>query len=75
MDFQIYKVQMPDGGQIEFGIDTIWDVFGSSFGGSKKGMKELEKISKDVYLYYGVTEDDIREKTKRYSALLSILSS
>jgi len=75
MDFQIYEVQVPDVGQVEFGIDTIWDVFGSSCSGNKKGMKKLEKISKDVYLYYGVSAEDIRDKTKRYSVLLTVLSS
>lgn len=75
MDFQLYEVQVPEVGRIEFGIDTMWDIFGSSYSGSKKGMKKLEKISKDVYLYYGVTEEDIRDKTKRYLTLLTVLSS
>jgi len=75
MDFRIYEIQVPDVGQVEFGIDTMWDVCGSSCSGSKKGVKKLQQISKDVYLYYGVTEEDIREKTKRYSVLLTMLSS
>ncbi len=75
MEFQVYEIQVPDVGQVEFGIDTVWDVFGNSCSGSKKGMKKLQQISKDVYLYYGVTEEDIREKTKRYSVLLTMLSS
>jgi len=75
MDFLLYEVQVPDVGRIKFGIDTMWDVCGSSYSGSKKGMKQLEKISKDVYLYYGVSAEDIRDKTKRYSVLLTVLSS
>lgn len=75
MDFQLYEVHIPEVGRIEFGIDTIWDIFGSSYSGSKKGMKELEKISKDVYLYYGVTSEDIRDKSKRYSVLLTVMSA
>lgn len=75
MDFKLYEVQVPDVGQIEFCIDTMWDIFGNSYSGSKKGMRQLKKISKDVYLYYGVTPEDIRNKTKRYSVLLTVLSS
>lgn len=75
MDFHVYEIMVPDVGRIEFGIDTKWDIFGDSYSGSKKGMKELEKISKDVHMYYGVTAEDIRDKTKRYSVLLTVLSS
>ena len=75
MDFHVYEMQIPNVGQIEFGIDMVWDIFGSSYSGSKKGMKELARISRDIHLYYGVTEEDIREKTKRYSVLLTVMSS
>lgn len=56
-------------------IDYIWDIFGVSYGGSKKAMKQLKKISQDLYIYYGVTEEDIRSKSERYSSLLATLSS
>lgn len=74
MDFHVYVIEVPNVGQIEFGIDIKWDVFGSSYSGSKKGMKQLQCISQDAYLYYGVTEEDIRDKTKRYSILVTTLS-
>jgi len=75
MDFHVYQIKVVDVGEIEFGMDTIWSVFGSSYSGSKKGMKKLHNISKDVHLYYGVTEEDIQNKTKRYSVLLTVLST
>ena len=60
---------------MEVEIDYLWDVFGISYSGSKKAMKELRKISCRLYLYYGVTEEDIKEESKRYSSLLTALAS
>lgn len=41
----------------------------------QKVMKQFEKISKDLYIYYGVSEDDIKKKTERYLSLVTALSS
>lgn len=38
-------------------------------------MKQFEKILRELYVYYGVSEKDIAEKTERYLCLLSVLSS
>ena len=56
-------------------IDFIWNIFGISYSGNKKLMRRLRNISQDLYRYYGVSEDDIREKTTRYSSLVMALSS
>ena len=45
-------------------IDYIWNIFGISYSGNKKVMKQFEKISKDLYIYYGVSEDDIKKRQK-----------
>ena len=41
--------------------------------GKKSSIKEFNKILRDVFIYYGVMQDDIIEKTKRYKNLVSIL--
>jgi len=46
-----------------------------SYSGNKAVMKKFKKISRDLYSYYGVTEEDIKNKTKRYSSLVTNLSS
>lgn len=56
-------------------IDDTFATFGISFSGSKKTTKVFQKISKDLYSYYGVSEKDIKEKTERYLSLLCVLSS
>lgn len=71
MDFHVYAADIPEAGRIQFDVDTIWNIFGC--GNSGKGMKRLEQISKDVHLYYGVTEEDIQNKSERYSALVATL--
>lgn len=74
MDFHIYEITFDDG-RMEMEIDYKWDIFGISYSGNKKVMNELRKIACDLYLYYGVTKEDIENNTKRYSALLTTLSS
>ncbi len=74
MDFHVYEIRLDDG-RMEMEIDYIWDIFGISYSGSKNVMKELRKIACDLYLYYGVTKEDIENNTKRYSSLLTTLST
>ena len=73
MDFYIYKINMGDG-RVEIEVNYDKNVFGISYSGRKKTMKQLKGVAKDLYLYYGVSEDDIRNKSERYHALLAILS-
>lgn len=73
MNFHIYEINMRDG-RVEIEVDYDKNVFGISYSGSKKSIKRMKKIAKDLYLYYGVSEEDIREKSERYHSLLAILS-
>ena len=74
MDFHLYEIRIGDD-VLEMEIDYIWNIFGISYSGDRKVMKKFEKISKDLYLYYGVSEDDIKKRTERYSSLVAVLSS
>lgn len=74
MDFHIYEIKIGDN-SLEMEVDYIWNVFGISYSGNKKVMKQLRKMAQDLYIYYGVGEDDIKEKTKRYSSLVTALST
>ena len=47
---------------------------GSASGQSKKAMKEYHRAFRDVYRYYGVTQNDIDNQTKRYDELLRTLA-
>ena len=37
-------------------------------------MKKYDRIFRDVYKYYGVTQDDIDNQTKRYEDMLRTLA-
>ena len=73
MDFHIYEISLGDG-RLEMEIDYHWNVFGISYSGSEKTMKRMKEVAKDLYLYYGVSEEDIRHKSERYHSLLATLS-
>lgn len=74
MDYHVYEICLSEG-RMSIDIDFKWDIFGCSYSGSKKEMKQLRKICREVYIYYGVTEEDIQNNTERYSSLLTTLSS
>lgn len=75
LDYHIYEVQVPNAGTIQFEIEMIWEVFGGSYSGSKKGMKRLKAVYTDVCLYYGVSKKDIETRSERYMRLLAALSA
>lgn len=74
MNFHLYEIRIGDN-SLEMGIDYIWNIFGISYSGNKKVVKRFKKISKDLYIYYGVSENDIKKKTERYLALVAELST
>lgn len=69
----VYEIRS-NGDCLEVEIDYSKETIGVSFSGSKRAMKRFRKIAKDLYAYYGVSENDISKKTERYLSLLGILS-
>ncbi len=69
MEFQMYEL-LSGKGHIRISADFKWDIFGVSYGGDRKQMKKFKRIAQDLYSYYGVTEEDIENKTERYAALV-----
>lgn len=58
MDFHIYEIACPGNGMMQIGVETVWQVLDGSCSGDKKTMKQLRKLFKKIYLYYGVTAED-----------------
>ena len=75
IDFHIYEIKWTENVRMRIGVENVWQVLDGSFSGDKKTMKQLKKLLKRVYLYYGVTAEDIKNETERYTYLLSILCS
>jgi hypothetical protein len=65
MDFHLYKIRIDDD-FLEMEIDYTWNIFGMSYSGNKAVMKKFKKISRDLYSYYGVTEEDIKSALECY---------
>lgn len=75
LDFHIYEMHFEGIGDMHFTVEKNWNVFSGGYSGKTKYMKKLAKINQDIYLYYGVTEEDIKRKSERYSILVTILAS
>ena len=75
VDFHIYAIKCPENFMMQIGVETVWQVIDGSFSGDKKTMKQLRKLFKKIYLYYGVTAEDIKNETERYKSLLGVLCS
>ena len=60
---------------MQIGVETVWQAIDGSFSGDKKTMKQLKKLFREIYLYYGVTSEDIKNETERYKSLLATLCS
>ncbi len=56
-------------------IEKRYGILSCSYSGDKKSRKALAKISRRIYLCYGVFKEDIEQKTERYQTLVAALSS
>ena len=75
IDFHIYEVKWTENDRMWIGMENVWQILDGSCSGDKKTMKQLRKLFKKVYLYYGVTAEDIKNETERYKSLLGVLCS
>lgn len=55
-------------------LEKKYNLLSSSATGKKNMMKKYNKILRDIYRFYGVTQEDIDTKSNRYKDLLFILS-
>lgn len=55
-------------------VEGRYGYIGGSASGSKQKMKKYNKIYRDVYRYYGVAQEDIDQKTKRYEEVIKVLA-
>ncbi|MDO5339420.1 MAG: hypothetical protein Q4E78_04835 [Eubacteriales bacterium] len=74
VDCHLYEIRIDDD-CLEVEVDYNRNILAISYSCSKALMKRFKEISRDLYSYYSVSEDDIKNKTERYSALVTELSS
>lgn len=57
----------------EFIFEKNYDYIGGSASGNSKDVKKYHKIFNDIYRYFGVSQSDIENRTRRYKELVSAL--
>ncbi len=67
-----YEIQT-EGGLFRLEIDDATGWIGVSYSCAGKTAKQFKRIARDIHLYYGVNEEDIRNKTERYNSLVTTL--
>ena len=72
IDFQKYEKKIGDT-EMHITMEKKYSYIGGGASG-KRTIKVFNKIYKDVYRYYGVTEEDIKNKTKRYGMVVRTLA-
>ena len=75
-DIDFYKFQKPFdevNDDIHIIIEKRFDCICGGASGSKKVIRQFQRIFKDIYRYYGVTSEDIRTKSKRYKDVVRAL--
>lgn len=74
IDYHIFEIKNGSD-KMSVYIETRFSYIGSGLEYSNKSVyTKFNKIYKDIYRYYGVTEEDIQNKTKRYNSLLTTLT-
>ena len=71
LDYYYFEKQDKDL-HMELQLEARFEYIGGSTSG--KRISKFRKTYKDVYKYYGVSEDDIKNHTKRYEDLLRQLA-
>lgn len=55
-------------------IEKRFSYIGGGVSGNKKMVKRFQRIYKDIHKFYGVTREDIENKSKRYEQLVRALT-
>lgn len=75
-EYHQYRIPFEGCGALDIVMDLTHEYLGYSYSASaKKGKKAMDGIVKDIYLYYGVTKEDMEQNSERMQSLLTVLAS
>ncbi len=67
IDFHKFQKNFTDiNDNVHITIEKTHSYIGGGASGNKKVIKQFRRVYKDVYRYYGVTQEDIDSKSRRY---------
>lgn len=70
---RMFKKEM-ENGIIHITVEENYGHISGGASGSKRVLREYHKVYRNIYKYYGVTAEDIRNRSERYEALIRELS-
>lgn len=70
VDYHMYVLDIGEDGSLQIEVEMGRHIIQTQYSGNSKVM---EPIIKDIFLYYGVSQDDINNNTERYQKLVMIL--
>ena len=73
IDFRMFKKRLGDGEQ-HILIEKRYSYIGGGASGNRKTVKQFQKVFQEIHRYYGVTTEDIKNKTRRYEDYLKQLA-
>lgn len=71
-DYHLFVADRGAHGRVEMEVDLLQEEIVVSYSGGDK--KTMKSIIKDIYQYFGVSQEDIARHTARYQDLLAVLS-
>ena len=75
IDFHKFQISFGDiNDNMYIIVEKRFAYIGGGVSGNKKQMRRFQRIFKDVHRYYGVTVEDIENKSKRYEQVIRALS-
>ena len=75
IDFHKFQISFADyNDNMYIIVEKRFAYIGGGVSGDKKVMRRFHRIFKDVHRYYGVTAEDIKNKSKRYEQVIRALS-
>ncbi len=73
MDYHCYLIEVDGHGEVYVEMDKVHGVMGADFTVRQADKRPVERIWKDIYLYYGVSKEDILHDTERLRNLVEVL--
>lgn len=74
MEHHVYEIRTGAGAFILVQIEKIRGLLNVNFTAPKEGTRHAQAIMRDIYRYYGVSQEDINQSTDRYLTLVTVLA-
>ena len=75
IDFHKFRISFGDiNDNMYITVEKRFAYIGGGASGNKKEMRKFQRIYRDVHRYYGVTSEDIENKSKRYEQVVRALT-